>query len=188
MNETSKKKIFYNLLGAQFRFFVLASICFSNIQPNIVPNEKALINTRSQRLILQKPSGQGTWKRSAKMPKWQNATQGRPSSPFPIKPNYFVTLPPRPNLKGLPEFRASCAQRPSFASRQALLASQTGGLTHPPEPPWCQFGTCAWHQIAPIHMCICAINYLVFVPLISFGICWISSLRMHRSVHLPIDD
>ena len=71
---------------------------------------------------------------------------------LPIKPNYFATLPPCPNLKGLPKFRASCAQRPSFASRQALVASQTGGLTHPPEPPWCQFGTCAWHQIAPIHM------------------------------------
>ena len=54
---------------------------------------------------------------------------------LPIKPNYFATLPPRPNLKGLPKFRASCAQRPSFASRQALLASQTGGLAHPPEPP-----------------------------------------------------
>ena len=72
MNESSKKKIFYNLLGAQLCFFVLASICFSNIQPNIVPNEKALINTLSQRLLLQKPSGQGTWKRSTKMPKCQN--------------------------------------------------------------------------------------------------------------------
>ena len=179
------KKIFYNLLGAQFCFFVLASICFSNIQPNIVPNEKALINTRSQRLLLQKPSGQGIWKRSAKMAKCDPRAA---KLSLPIKPNYFATLPLCPNLKGLPKFRASCAQRPSFASRQALLASQTGGLTHPPEPPWCQFGTCAWHQIAPIHMCICAINYLVFVPLISFGICRISSLRMHRSVHLPIND
>ena len=80
MNESSKKKIFYNLLCAQFCFFVLASICFSNIQPNIVPNEKALINTRSQRLLLQKPSGQGTWKRSAKNPKCQPRAASSPSN------------------------------------------------------------------------------------------------------------
>ena len=64
-----KKKIFYILLCAPFCFFVLASICFSNIQPNIVPNEKALINTRSQRLLYRSQVGKAHGKGP---PKCQN--------------------------------------------------------------------------------------------------------------------
>ena len=77
-----------------------------------------------------RPYGKGPPKRqNAKMP--TKGGQALPSN----KAKLLCNTSTRPNLKGLPKFRASCAQRPSFASRQALLASQTGGLTHPLEPP-----------------------------------------------------